>query len=517
MAPSSLSTAPLGALHEEDEEIEEDDEHDVVERQSPPPFRAPIPAPSPSQPTPPPPPTITTPSTYTYTQDREAAARLRPALNAPQTTIMGLGKKTKSSSAARQAAYQALRRAAMTEAEKEEERKQNQWGELVATTDHDQAVEAVDLNAVGIQGASSSTRSERGDAYGPRTARHRSRESRDMMHHAGEIHLSPTITTGGGPGDGGGREWSVGAAAPVGVDRGMVASPSPSSSRPGAARHPLPSSPSGRPQLPHHAPAPPPPPVPTPRPPPQQPPRPPPLSQQPPLPYGYPDRHPYSPHGHDSSSSSNTQPQVPPPLAAPASPAIDFGEAWLRLSTAPCPIPASSLDLGAAPTTCFGCLGGGEPHESVRAARLPLFSIAKMQLFDNDDDDGGGGSVRPRLLDAVYTTWTVGAGRPLYPGPVGPHWEELGFQRDDPSTDLRGSGLLGLLHLLAFAETDARRARRVLARAQDPRYGFPLAVVSINATKWTLDAVRSGKLDKFVRPVDDGDALAVVAAQVRAI
>jgi hypothetical protein len=30
----------------------------------------------------------------------------------------------------------------------------------------------------------------------------------------------------------------------------------------------------------------------------------------------------------------------------------------------------------------------------------------------------------------------------------GPHWELIGFQGNDPSTDLRGVGMLGLLQLL---------------------------------------------------------------------
>lgn len=29
----------------------------------------------------------------------------------------------------------------------------------------------------------------------------------------------------------------------------------------------------------------------------------------------------------------------------------------------------------------------------------------------------------------------------------GPHWTALGFQGDDPATDLRGAGMLGLLQL----------------------------------------------------------------------
>jgi hypothetical protein len=45
------------------------------------------------------------------------------------------------------------------------------------------------------------------------------------------------------------------------------------------------------------------------------------------------------------------------------------------------------------------------------------------------------------------------------PGPVprlGPHWADLGFQGDDPATDLRG--VLGLLQLLLLLHHDAAAA-----------------------------------------------------------
>ena len=35
----------------------------------------------------------------------------------------------------------------------------------------------------------------------------------------------------------------------------------------------------------------------------------------------------------------------------------------------------------------------------------------------------------------------------------GSHWERIGFQGNDPSTDLRGVGLLGLMHPLFLLTT----------------------------------------------------------------
>jgi hypothetical protein len=77
----------------------------------------------------------------------------------------------------------------------------------------------------------------------------------------------------------------------------------------------------------------------------------------------------------------------------------------------------------------------------------------------------------------------------------GPHWAALGFQGEDPGTDLRGAGLLGLLQLLWLAHTDARTAAAIFTLSTSPEQHFPLACVSFNLTVWTLAALRAGRLD----------------------
>lgn len=139
----------------------------------------------------------------------------------------------------------------------------------------------------------------------------------------------------------------------------------------------------------------------------------------------------------------------------------------------------------------------------------------------------------------------------------GSHWAVLGFQGDDPATDLRGAGLLGLLQLLHLHWHDPKAAGRIWELSQ--RYvhwaaaaaavvcdecalpcnsqmqaqgrrmhlcvhfpptaafcpshtaggavpclchrdcstdqEFPLAIVSFNVTTWALGALRAGRLD----------------------
>jgi hypothetical protein len=61
-------------------------------------------------------------------------------------------------------------------------------------------------------------------------------------------------------------------------------------------------------------------------------------------------------------------------------------------------------------------------------------------------------------------------------------WEDIGFQGDDPATDFRGMGILGLEQLCFFAQFDAHNAQRSLKISLDPRIGFPFAICGITIT-----------------------------------
>lgn len=54
-------------------------------------------------------------------------------------------------------------------------------------------------------------------------------------------------------------------------------------------------------------------------------------------------------------------------------------------------------------------------------------------------------------LDCVaYTLYRLLTGLQMTATRFGSHWEEIGFQNNDPATDLRGVGVLGLLFLHYF-------------------------------------------------------------------
>lgn len=72
----------------------------------------------------------------------------------------------------------------------------------------------------------------------------------------------------------------------------------------------------------------------------------------------------------------------------------------------------------------------------------------------------------------------------------------IGFQGQDPATDLRGAGVLSLLQALHFAGKRPELMRAIFKLASDKSDGrdFPFMTVSINMTHVTIQALRSGWL-----------------------
>merc|ERR1712001_568791 len=51
-------------------------------------------------------------------------------------------------------------------------------------------------------------------------------------------------------------------------------------------------------------------------------------------------------------------------------------------------------------------------------------------------------------------------------------WQNIGFQGDDPKTDFRGMGLLGLENLLYFAKEYSTAAKHILSHSHHPKHGY---------------------------------------------
>ncbi|NWW35187.1 ELMD1 protein, partial [Panurus biarmicus] len=99
---------------------------------------------------------------------------------------------------------------------------------------------------------------------------------------------------------------------------------------------------------------------------------------------------------------------------------------------------------------------------------------------------------------------------------ISKQWCEIGFQGDDPKTDFRGMGLLGLYNLVYFAEWDTEVAQQVLTDSLHPKYRevtkkelryffffflsfhryyiYSFAIVGINITDLAYNLLVSGAL-----------------------
>lgn len=73
-------------------------------------------------------------------------------------------------------------------------------------------------------------------------------------------------------------------------------------------------------------------------------------------------------------------------------------------------------------------------------------------------------------------------------------WGDIGFQGDDPKTDFRGMGMLGLTNLIFFSEKYTEMARQVLSHSVHPKLGYSYAIVGINLTEMAYSLLRSGAL-----------------------
>ncbi|GIY19656.1 ELMO domain-containing protein 2 [Caerostris darwini] len=77
---------------------------------------------------------------------------------------------------------------------------------------------------------------------------------------------------------------------------------------------------------------------------------------------------------------------------------------------------------------------------------------------------------------------------------ISKQWTEIGFQGDDPKTDFRGMGVLGLENLLYFATEHTDAARHVLLHSNHPTYGYSFAIVGINLTSMAYDMLKNQSL-----------------------
>jgi len=133
-------------------------------------------------------------------------------------------------------------------------------------------------------------------------------------------------------------------------------------------------------------------------------------------------------------------------------------------------------------------VGPPKLHKSLVPERNLIFTLALIP-FQNDE------LVHVRILQTLYKSLSS---RKFDCPRFGPHWELIGFQGNDPSTDLRGCGMLGLLTTLHFVTSSNTKtlASNIYQLSRHEIQNFPFCVMSINITRISLQVLRSGKINK---------------------
>ncbi|XP_078401645.1 ELMO domain-containing protein 1 [Cetorhinus maximus] len=141
--------------------------------------------------------------------------------------------------------------------------------------------------------------------------------------------------------------------------------------------------------------------------------------------------------------------------------------------------------------------------------------IAEVERLRRDQYD----SENPHHEEMLLKLWTFLRPDVTLTGRISKQWCEIGFQGEDPKTDFRGMGMLGLCNLVFFAEHDNATARQVLFDSHQPKYreltkediskintkewekkkfdqaiGFSFAIVGINITDLSYTLLVSGAL-----------------------
>lgn len=118
--------------------------------------------------------------------------------------------------------------------------------------------------------------------------------------------------------------------------------------------------------------------------------------------------------------------------------------------------------------------------------RDEVFLLAQVHYSPSID-------VHRRMLQTIYRGLTGDDTTVL---DLGSHWEVIGFQGNDPRTDLnRSQGILSLLQVLALIEDHPKVAKELSSASRSPPPGdWPFMCVSIGFTKEAIAALRRGAI-----------------------
>lgn len=127
----------------------------------------------------------------------------------------------------------------------------------------------------------------------------------------------------------------------------------------------------------------------------------------------------------------------------------------------------------------------GRCIEHIWGYKQLLHEIESLRLtqYDSDNEDH-----ELRLL----SLWNKLRPNECLRSRISKQWQDIGFQGDDPKTDFRGMGLLGLENLIFFVDEYPDPASHVLSHSLHPQYGYAFAIVGINLTSMAYHLFKDG-------------------------
>ena len=155
----------------------------------------------------------------------------------------------------------------------------------------------------------------------------------------------------------------------------------------------------------------------------------------------------------------------------------DFGGIETLLGT------TSNIGVGQ-PGTCV-CFGPSAPV--LLNDRKYFLSLAKLKFQPTKNEHG-------HMLHTIFYALEecnvpLGSNR----------WMDIGFQGCDPATDIRGTGMLGVLQLLYFCERFPSLAHQIHQLSNKKSNKFPLACLGFHFTLECMIGLRKGIFDSIVK------------------
>eukprot|EP01025_Chloroclados_australasicus_P004692 TRINITY_DN1121_c2_g3_i1.p1 TRINITY_DN1121_c2_g3~~TRINITY_DN1121_c2_g3_i1.p1 ORF type:complete len:305 (+),score=42.59 TRINITY_DN1121_c2_g3_i1:62-916(+) len=121
---------------------------------------------------------------------------------------------------------------------------------------------------------------------------------------------------------------------------------------------------------------------------------------------------------------------------------------------------------------------GAEAEEELTDAQFQKIQFLRKLLQTDFDPENQEHQEQLRKL------WEAGFPGVEYGGIKNPKWKEMGWQGEDPSTDFRGAGMLGLYNLLYFADNSPNTFMILLNKSDGVRseWEYPFGAAGINVT-----------------------------------